>query len=100
MLEPLGVDSAALAVYSALLRAPEHSPEQLAEDLGWPVADVVKQLDILRDLELVIPTWTTASVEHAVHPRIGLILLAQRRRTEINQTLAELDEAEGHAEKL
>ena len=100
MLEPLGVDSAALAVYSALLRAPEHTPEQLAADLRWPIADVLKQLDVLRDLELVIPTWTTESVEHAVHPRIGLSLLAQRRRAEINEKLAELDEAEGQADKL
>jgi DNA-binding CsgD family transcriptional regulator len=100
MLEPLGVDEATLAVYTALLRNPDHSAEQLAKDLGQPADEVRRQLDELRRLELVIPTWTSQGGEHAVHPRIGLNVLAQRRRAELSSRLAELEEAEGYAEKL
>lgn len=100
MLEPLGVDEATLAVYTALLRHPDHSAEQLAQTLGQPVERVVQHLDRLRELELVIPTWTTQGHEHAVHPRIGLGILAQRRHAQIEHQLAELASAEADAEKL
>ncbi len=100
MLEPLGVDEATLAVYSALLRQPDASPEQLADQVGRPAGDVVELLDRLRRLELLIPTWTDQDREHAVHPRIGLTVLAQRRRAELSRQLAELDESEGYADKL
>ena len=99
MLEPLGVDEATLAVYTALLRNPDHSAEQLSVQTDLPVDEVRHLLDELRRLELVIPTWTSGG-EHAVHPRIGLSILAQRRRAELNSRLAELEEAEGHAEQL
>ncbi|HZO64586.1 MAG: helix-turn-helix transcriptional regulator [Kribbellaceae bacterium] len=100
MLEPLGVDEATLAVYSALLRRPEHTPEQVAADLERPVEEVRRLLDRLRELELIIPTWTSQGGEHAVHPRIGLSILAHRRRDELSRQLAELEESEGYAEKL
>lgn len=99
MLEPLGVDEATLAVYTALLRNPDHSAEQLSAQTDRPVDEVRRLLDELRRLELVIPTWTSGG-EHAVHPRIGLSILAQRRRAELGSRLAELEEAEGYAEKL
>jgi len=100
MLEPLGVDGATLAVYTALLRDPESTPEQLADMIGARPDEVVKVLDRLRELELLIPTWTTQDHEHAVHPRIGLGILAQHRRAEIEHMLAELASAEADAEKL
>src|SRR5262245_66007682 len=100
MLEPLGVDEATLAVYTALLRDPDHTPEQLARTVGLPLDELAGILDRLRDLELLIPTWTTQGHEHAVHPRIGLGILAQRRHAEIEHILAELASAEADAEKL
>lgn len=100
MLEPLGVDDETLAVYSALLREPDRSPDEVARTLNMPLDAVELVLDRLRELELVIPTWTSQGGEHAVHPRIGLSTLAQRRRAELQGDLDELAEAEGRAEKL
>ncbi|MEV5961822.1 helix-turn-helix transcriptional regulator [Kribbella sp. NPDC051952] len=52
----------------------------------------------LRKLELLVPTWTNPESEHAVHPRVGLTGLAERRRTELTKLLGELKEAEASAE--
>jgi DNA-binding CsgD family transcriptional regulator/sugar-specific transcriptional regulator TrmB len=100
VLEPLGVDEATFAVYRAMLELPDSPPEQLAAALGRPVGEVVQQLQRLRDLDLVVPTWTTPGAEHAVHPRIGLQGLAQRRRARINEQLVELARAEAAAETI
>ncbi|MEV4266809.1 LuxR C-terminal-related transcriptional regulator [Kribbella sp. NPDC049584] len=55
-------------------------------------------MDRLRKLELLVPTWTNPGGEHAVHPRVGLTGLAERRRSELNRQLSELREAEASAE--
>ncbi|MEV0286281.1 helix-turn-helix transcriptional regulator [Kribbella sp. NPDC050820] len=55
-------------------------------------------MDTLRELGLLVPTWTDPDNEHAVHPRVGLTGLAERRRTELNMALGELREAEASAE--
>src|SRR2546423_4298011 len=57
-------------------------------------------MDNLRRLELLVPTWTNPDGEHAVHPRVGLAGLAERRRTELNKALGELTEAEASAEVI
>ncbi|WP_427886300.1 helix-turn-helix transcriptional regulator [Kribbella sp. GL6] len=98
MLEPLGVDEATFAVYHALLNHPDSTPEQIASLLQKPLADVQALMDKLRMLELLVPTWTNPDGEHAVHPRVGLTGLAERRRTELNKMLGELKEAEASAE--
>lgn len=100
MLEPLGVDEATFAVYHALLSHPDSTPEQIASLLEKPSADVRAMMDKLRRLELLVPTWTNPDGEHAVHPRVGLTGLAERRRTEINKMLGELKEAEASAEVI
>ena len=100
MLEPLGLDEATFAVYHALLRQPETTPEQLAESLDKTLTEVFHLLERLRRLELLVPTWTTPGVEHAVHPRVGLTGLAERRRSELNRLFGELREAESSAEVL
>lgn len=100
MLEPLGLDEAALAVYHALLREPDSTPEQIAALVKRPVAEVHRQLDELRKLGLLVPTWTDPEVEHAVHPRVGLTGLAARRRSELNRLLDELAEAEASMEVM
>jgi len=100
VLEPLGLDEAAFAVYHALLREPESTPEQLAKALDKPLAEVFHLMERLRRLDLVVPTWTTPGVEHAVHPRVGLTGLAERRRSELNRLFGELREAESSAEVL
>ncbi|WP_329005240.1 LuxR C-terminal-related transcriptional regulator [Kribbella sp. NBC_00709] len=100
MLEPLGVDEATFAVYHALLSHPDSTPEQIATLVDCSVADVHEFMDILRKLDLLVPTWTNPSAEHAVHPRVGLTSLAERRRTELNRLLGELREAEASAEVI
>lgn len=100
MFEPLGVDGATLAVYRALLTQPDSTPERLAKALDQPLDEIDRSLERLRKLELLVPTWHIADAEHAVHPRIGLNGLAQRRRNELNQQLAELEEAVASAETL
>ncbi|WP_433165040.1 helix-turn-helix transcriptional regulator [Kribbella sp. CA-247076] len=98
MLEPLGVDEATFAVYHALLSHPDSTPEQIAALVNRSVTEVHALLDELRRLELLVPTWTNPESEHAVHPRVGLTGLAERRRTELNKMLGELKEAEASAE--
>jgi DNA-binding CsgD family transcriptional regulator/sugar-specific transcriptional regulator TrmB len=100
VLEPLGLDEATFAVYHALLREPESTPELLAKSLDKPIEEVFRLMERLRQLELLVPTWTTPGVEHAVHPRVGLTGLAERRRSQLNKLLGELREAESSAEVL
>ncbi|MET9269563.1 LuxR C-terminal-related transcriptional regulator [Kribbella sp. NPDC003557] len=98
MLEPLGLDEATFAVYHALLSHPDSTPDQIAALLNRSVAEVHELMDKLRTLELLVPTWTQPDGEHAVHPRVGLTGLAERRRTELNKMLGELREAEASAD--
>lgn len=100
VLEPLGVDEATFAVYHALLREPDSLPERIAEVVDRPLDEVLRLMDRLRQLELLVPTWTSPGGEHAVHPRVGLSALAERRRSELNRLLGELREAETSAEVL
>ncbi|MEU0092714.1 LuxR C-terminal-related transcriptional regulator [Kribbella sp. NPDC006257] len=100
MLEPLGVDEATFAVYHALLREPDSTPAQIAALLNCPLDEVHHRMDVLRKLDLLVPTWSNPSVEHAVHPRVGLSGLAERRRSELNKMLGELSQAEASAEVL
>jgi DNA-binding CsgD family transcriptional regulator/sugar-specific transcriptional regulator TrmB len=100
VLEPLGVDEATFAVYHALLSHPDSTPEQIAALVDRPLADVQQLMQKLRKLELLVPTWTNPDGEHAVHPRVGLASLAERRRTELNKMLGELKEAEASAELI
>nr|WP_202887508.1 LuxR C-terminal-related transcriptional regulator [Kribbella solani] len=100
VLEPLGVDEATFAVYHALLSHPDSTPEQIAALVDRTTSEVLELMDQLRRLELLVPTWTNPDGEHAVHPRVGLTGLAERRRTELNKALGELREAESSAEVI
>jgi len=100
VLEPLGVDEATFAVYHALLNHPDSTPEQIAALVNLPVADVHELMGKLRQLELLVPTWTNPDGEHAVHPRVGLTGLAERRRAELNKMMAELKDAEASADVI
>ncbi|GAA0570378.1 helix-turn-helix domain-containing protein [Kribbella sandramycini] len=98
MLDPLGVDEATFAVYHALLSHPDATPEQIAALVDRSVNDVHELMNRLRKLELLVPTWANPEGEHAVHPRVGLANLAERRRTQLNAELGLLREAEASAE--
>ncbi|MEV8376772.1 LuxR C-terminal-related transcriptional regulator [Kribbella sp. NPDC056861] len=100
MLEPLGVDDATFAVYHALLSRPDSTPAQIAGLLNRPVAEILDTMDQLRKLDLLVPTWTDPDAEHAVHPRVGLSGLAERRRGELTRMLNELSQAESSADVI
>ncbi|MEU8225946.1 LuxR C-terminal-related transcriptional regulator [Kribbella sp. NPDC048915] len=100
MLEPLGVDEATFAVYHALLSHPDSTPEQIAKLVDRSTGEVEALMDKLRSLDLLVPTWTNPDGEHAVHPRVGLTGLAERRRAELNKALLQLKEAEASAEVI
>ncbi len=100
VLEPLGLDEATSAVYHALLRAPDSTPEQIAALVNRSLTEVHQLMDELRKLDLLVPTWTNPDVEHAVHPRVGLAGLVERRRSELNRMLGELAEASASAEVM
>ena len=95
MLEPLGVDEATFAVYHALFSHPDSTPEQIAALVNRPLDEVSEMMEQLRKLELLVPTWTNPESEHAVHPRVGLTGLAERRRSELNKMLGELTRGRG-----
>ncbi|WP_157630666.1 helix-turn-helix transcriptional regulator [Kribbella catacumbae] len=100
MLEPLGVDDATFAVYHALLSHPDSTPEQIAALVKRPMAEVLETMGQLRKLDLLVPTWADPEAEHAVHPRVGLTVLAERRRGELNRMLGELKQAESSADVI
>jgi len=100
VLEPLGVDEATFAVYHVLLSHPDSTPERIAALVNRSVPEVHELMDNLRKLELLVPTWTNPEAEHAVHPRVGLSSLAERRRAQLNHLLGELKEAEASAEVI
>ncbi len=100
MLEPLGVDDATFAVYHALLSHPDSTPEQIASLTNLALPEVHRIMDDLRKLDLLVPTWTDPDGEHAVHPRVGLSGLVERRRGELNRMLGELRQAESSAEVI
>ncbi|WP_237706709.1 helix-turn-helix transcriptional regulator [Kribbella flavida] len=58
------------------------------------------RMDELRKLDLLVPTWSNPDVEHAVHPRVGLTGLAERRRSELNKLLGEVAAAQAYVETM
>ncbi|TCM49049.1 DNA-binding NarL/FixJ family response regulator [Kribbella sp. VKM Ac-2568] len=100
MLEPLGVDEATFAVYHALLSHPDSTPEQISARLNSPLDEVLQVMEHLRKLDLLVPTWTDPDSEHAVHPRVGLSGLVERRRGELTTQLNALRQAESSAEVI
>jgi DNA-binding CsgD family transcriptional regulator/sugar-specific transcriptional regulator TrmB len=100
VLEPLGVDEATFAVYHALLSHPDSTPAEISALVKLPLAEVNQIMDDLRKLELLVPTWTDPESEHAVHPRVGLSGLVERRRGELNRLADELRQAETSAEVI
>jgi DNA-binding CsgD family transcriptional regulator/sugar-specific transcriptional regulator TrmB len=100
VLEPLGLDEATYAVYHALLREPDSTPEHIAALVNRSLDEVHQLLVELRKLDLLVPTWTNPDVEHAVHPRVGLAGLVERRKTELTHKLSELASAQAAAETM
>ncbi|MEU4193125.1 LuxR C-terminal-related transcriptional regulator [Kribbella sp. NPDC026611] len=100
MLEPLGLDEATFAVYHALLNHPDSTPEEIAALVNRSATEVSGLMDKLRQLQLLVPTWTNPDGEHAVHPRVGLTSLAERRRAELARLSSELKDAEASAEVI
>jgi DNA-binding CsgD family transcriptional regulator len=79
MLEALGVNLDAEAVYRAMLEEPRVGVVGIAEQLGWPVDRVRGALDELAKLSLLRPSWEEPGALRLVSPEVGLSsLLAQQ----------------------
>jgi DNA-binding CsgD family transcriptional regulator len=88
-----------LRIYRALLDEPQLPHEELAIRTGCSSDQVASSLDRLRELKLLIPRWT-GGAEYAVHPNLGLSILGQDRRRQLDQLTEELHQDELQAELI
>lgn len=93
MLDHLGLDEPAVAVYQALLRNPELDIGDLSEELHISPETVMAAMSDLKRLALVRPSWDEPGKIYPVNPEIGLnALIADQEailtdhRREIEQT--------------
>lgn len=83
MLELLGLDAAAEAVYREMLADPEGGVAELCERLGLPEAAVRAALDQLADLTLLRTSRERPGALRPVSPERGLEILLRRQEEEL-----------------
>ncbi|MEU1285233.1 LuxR C-terminal-related transcriptional regulator [Kitasatospora sp. NPDC005856] len=83
MLELLGLDAAAEAVYREMLADPEGGVAELCERLGLPEAAVREALDRLADLTLLRTSRERPGTLRPVSPERGLEILLRRQEEEL-----------------
>ncbi|SDT78931.1 regulatory protein, luxR family [Streptomyces sp. TLI_053] len=90
MLELLGVDTTAEAVYREMLADPEGGVAELRERLDLPEADVRAALDRLADLTLLRASRERPGALWPVSPERGLELLLRRQEEDLARRQQEL----------
>ncbi|MFJ4090615.1 LuxR C-terminal-related transcriptional regulator [Kitasatospora sp. NPDC089913] len=90
MLELLGVDTTAEAVYREMLADPEGGVAELRERLHLPEADVRAALDRLADLTLLRASRERPGALWPVSPERGLELLLRRQEEDLARRQQEL----------
>ena len=83
MLEALGLEPSAEAVYRLLLNEPSWKIADLARHLVWPEESVRAALDALVDLRLLRPSKDGPEDLRPVSPELGLSGLLSRSETEL-----------------
>ncbi|MFF4570375.1 LuxR C-terminal-related transcriptional regulator [Streptomyces sp. NPDC001410] len=83
MLELLGLDTKAEAVYRSMLAHPEAGTATLAELTGLPEQEIRDSLDLLSELALIRPQNTESGIPRAVSPDLGLEILLARQQAEL-----------------
>ncbi|MER5637891.1 helix-turn-helix transcriptional regulator [Kitasatospora sp. NPDC002227] len=91
MLETLGLDSQAEAVYRAMLAHPELGVADLAESTGLPPAAVRAALNDLADLALLRPSTGSDGRLRPVSPDVGLATLLAAAEAEAAAKQAQLE---------
>jgi len=87
MLDVLGLDETATAVYRYLLRSDGATPGMLSMQLGLPLGTVTDALETLTGLGLVWSGKNESARVKSVSPEYGLVALAARREAEVLQRL-------------
>ncbi|WOT36375.1 LuxR C-terminal-related transcriptional regulator [Streptomyces coeruleorubidus] len=100
MLKEIGVGMDAERAYRALLRQPGASPQDMAEQLGWPLDRATGALGELAELALVQSSQEHRGGTRAVDPELGLRSLVQFQERELLKLQLSLSESKLAAEKL
>ncbi|GLX20810.1 hypothetical protein Slala02_38480 [Streptomyces lavendulae subsp. lavendulae] len=90
MLESLGLDMDALAVYRAMFEYPQAEVKQLTERLGWPEERVRTAMDALARLSLLRPSSDVRGAARAVNPEVAFAAMIEAREAEIFERQREL----------
>ena len=91
MLELLGLDPSAEAVYRLVLGRPEWGIGEITEYLGWPETEVRAALDALADLHLLRPRDDDPDRLQPVDPEVGLASLLARREAELGRRQQQIE---------
>lgn len=83
MLQAFGIDSAAEAVYLAILELPDSGVAELAGQLGWNETRVRAAMDELARLSLLRPAWEDPRLLRAVSPDIAFEKLLARQEADL-----------------
>ncbi len=83
MLQGLGVNAEAEAVYGAMLSSPDGSVAEIAARLNLCEDAVRERLDELTELSLLRPSWDVPGTVRPVSPDVGLTVLLARQQSEI-----------------
>ncbi|WP_037842425.1 helix-turn-helix domain-containing protein, partial [Streptomyces sp. NRRL WC-3549] len=95
MLDPLGLDATAEAVYRAMLGHPGAGPAEHCSRLGLTSDQFDGAVKVLADLSLVRPAAGNGSRQvHVVNPRLGLEMLLARQRADLAARTQQVEEGE------
>jgi DNA-binding CsgD family transcriptional regulator len=100
VLDILGLDAAAFAVYRQLLRAPGMRESELAPTLGLDHVRVSTAIGTLKRLALVRPCWDDADGLVPAHPRTGLAALLTEQETRLLEQRRLVEEVRGSVDSL
>lgn len=100
MLDILGLDAAAFAVYRQLLHAPGIHELELASELGLEPEAVATAIGTLKRLALVRTCWDDAEGLLPANPRTGLAALLTEQETRLLEQRRLVEEVRGSVETL
>jgi DNA-binding CsgD family transcriptional regulator/sugar-specific transcriptional regulator TrmB len=100
VLQSLGLDATAEAVYRRLLAHPHHGVAELAEGLGLADEQVRTSLDTLSELTLLRPSYDRAGELWPVSPDVGLQMLMARQEAKLAAHQERLEDSRAAAARL
>ncbi|MEV4432764.1 helix-turn-helix transcriptional regulator [Streptomyces sp. NPDC049555] len=100
MLDSLGLQGPAEAVYRAMLREPGITTAEVSASLGMEEGEVRRALDTLADLALIRRSWQDPSTILPVNPEAGLKALMAKRQAEVTRRQLEIEQIQAEAAQL